>query len=34
MKTGKYSSAAFFKPCKGFPTPNKCAMAGKCLAKA
>ncbi len=34
MKTGKYSSAASFKPCKGCPTPNKCAMAGKCLAKA
>lgn len=34
MKTGKYSSAASFKPCKGCPTPGKCAMAGKCLAKA
>lgn len=33
MKTGKYSEAASFKPGKGCPTPSKCAMAGKCLAK-
>jgi hypothetical protein len=23
-----------FKPCKGCPTPAKCAKAGTCLAKA
>ena len=33
MKTDKYSSAKNFKPCKNCPTPNKCAMAGRCLAK-
>ena len=34
MKTGKYSSAASFKPCKRCPIPSKCAMAGKCLLKS
>lgn len=34
MKKGKYNKAAKFKPCKGCPTPSKCAMAGKCLAKS
>ena len=34
MKNGKYSSAASFKNCKSCTTPSKCAMAGKCAAKA
>ena len=33
MRTGKYGASAKFKPCANCPTPSKCAMAGKCLAK-